>query len=71
MIMTERNFVLVLWILYERSYFLNPIWTMGGGGGLFGPDHQIINLSSKTALSSTSKLGNILFLFIGHILAEF
>ena len=33
-----------------------------GGGGLFGMDHQIIDHNSKTALSSTSKLGDFLFL---------
>ena len=44
---------------------------MGGGGGLFGPDHQVIDRNSKTALSITSKLGNFLFLSIRHILAEF
>ena len=48
----------------------NPI-TYGGGGGLFGPDHQIIDHNSKTALSSTSKLGDFLFLSIRHTLAEF
>ena len=48
---------------------LNPITY--GGGGLFGPDHQIIDHNSKTALSSTSKLGDFLFLSIRHILAEF
>ena len=42
-----------------------------GGGGLFGPDHQIIDHNSKTALSSTSKLGDFLILSIRHILAEF
>ena len=42
---------------------------MGGGG--VGPDHQIIDRNSKTALFSTSKLGNFLFLSIRHILAEF
>ena len=42
---------------------------MGGGG--VGPDHQIIDHNSKTALSSTSKLGDCLFLSIRHILAEF
>ena len=41
-----------------------------GGGGLFGQDHQIIDHSSETALSSTSKLGDFLFLAIRHILAE-
>ena len=47
---------------------LNPItW----GGGAFGTDHQIIDHNSKTALSSTSKLGDFLFLSIRHILAEF
>ena len=28
------------------------------GEGLFGPDHQIIDHNSKTALSNTSKLGD-------------
>ena len=28
------------------------------GGGLFGPDHQIIDHNSKTAPSGTSKLGD-------------
>ena len=46
----------------------NPITY--GGGGLFGPDHQIIDHNSETALSSTSKLGDFLFLSIRHILAE-
>ena len=37
----------------------NPItYNLPGGGGLFGPDHQIIDHNSKTALSSTSKLGD-------------
>ena len=49
----------------------NPITYGGGGGGLFGPDHQIIDHNSKTALSSTSKLGDFLFLSIRHTLAEF
>ena len=50
----------------------NPItYGGGGGGGLFGPDHQIIDHNSKTALSSTSKPGDFLFLSIRHILAEF
>ena len=43
----------------------------GGGGGGVGQDYQIIDHNSKTALSSTSKLGNFLFLSIRHILAEF
>ena len=47
---------------------LNPITY---GGGLFGTDHQIIDHNSKTALSSTSKLGDFLFLSIRHTLAEF
>ena len=47
---------------------LNPITY---GGGFFGPDHQIIDHNSKTALSSTSKLGDFLFLSIRHTLAEF
>ena len=33
----------------------------GGEGGLFGLDHQTIVNNSKTALFSTSKLGDILF----------
>ena len=42
---------------------------MGGGGeGVFGSDHQIIDHNSKTALSSTTKLGDFLFLSIRHIL---
>ena len=41
-----------------------------GGGGV-GPDHQIIDHNSITALSTTSKLGEFLFLSIKHILAEF
>ena len=48
----------------------NPI-TYGGGGRLFIPDHQIIHRNSKTALSSTSKLGDFYFLSIRHMLAEF
>ena len=36
--------------------YLNPITY--GGGGLFGKDYQIIDHNSKTALSSTSKLGD-------------
>ena len=43
----------------------------GGGGGAFCPDHQVIDHNSKTALSSTSKLGAFLLLSIRHILAEF
>ena len=42
-----------------------------GGGILVSPDHQIINHNYKTALSSTSKLGDLYFLPIRHILAEF
>ena len=54
----------------QSDVTINPI-TYGGGGGLFGPDHQIIDHNSKTALSSTSKLGDFLFLSIRHTLAEF
>ena len=43
----------------------------GWGGGLFGLDHQIIDHNSTMALSSTTKLGDFLFLSIRHILAEF
>ena len=50
---------------------LNPITYRGGGGGAFGPDHQIIDHNSKPALSIRSKLGDVLFLSIRHILAEF
>ena len=53
---------------FVRSSAINPITY---GGGLFGPDHQIIDHNSKTALSSTSKLGDFLFLSIRHTLAEF
>ena len=39
---------------------------------LFGQDHHnIIDHNSKMALSNTAKLGHVLFLSIGHILAEF
>ena len=55
--------------LWENSLFVNPI-TYGGGGGLFGLDHQIIDLNSKTGLSGASKLADFL-LSIRHILAEF
>ena len=41
------------------------------GGWLFGPDHHIIDYNSKTALSSTSKLGAFLFLSTRHILQNF
>ena len=34
------------------------------GGGLFGPDHQIIDPNSKTAQCGTSKLGDLQFLCI-------
>ena len=45
---------------------------MGGGGeGLFGPDHQIIDHKSETALFSISKLGDFLYLSIRKILAAF
>ena len=54
---------------FKPTVPLNPITY--GGGGLFGPDHQIIDHNSKTALSSTSKLGDFLFLSIRHTLAEF
>ena len=51
---------------------INPVTYGGGGGrGLFGPDRQIIDHNSETALCSTSKLGDFYFLSIGHILAEF
>ena len=48
---------------------VNPITY--GGGILVSPDHQIIDHNYKTALSSTSKLGDLYFLPIRHILAEF
>ena len=55
--------------------FINPITYCtrggGGGGGLFGPDHQIIDHNSKTALSNTSKLDDFSFLSIRHVLAGF
>ena len=44
----------------SSSLMLNPI-TYGGGGGAFGPDHQIIEQNPKTALSSTSELGDFYF----------
>ena len=50
---------------------INPLNPITYGGGLFGPDHQIIDHTSKTALSSTSKLGDFLFLSIRHTLVEF
>ena len=40
-------------------------------GVLFDLNYQIIDHNSQTALSSTSKLGDLLFLSIRHILAEF
>ena len=46
---------------------LNPI--THAGGGLFSMDHQIIDHNSKTAQSSTFKLGDFQCLFIRHILA--
>ena len=55
----------------DATPFPWPINPITYGGGLFGPDHQIIDRNSKTALSSTSKLGNFLFLSIRHVLAEF
>ena len=59
----------IAWDKYKTPIsILNPITY---GGGLFGPDHQIIDHNSKMALSSTSKLGDFLFLSIRHTLAEF
>ena len=46
---------------------INPITYEGG---LFGTDHQIIDQNSRTALSSTSKLGDFLFLSIRHIFGK-
>ena len=62
-------FSAVINTIKTRNNCFNPITY--GGGGLFGPDHQIIDRNSKMALSSTSKLRNFLFLSIRHILAEF
>ena len=45
----------------SNTSHLNPITYRRG---LFGPDHQIIDHSSKAAPSSTSKLGEVLFLSI-------
>ena len=59
--LTLRNQIVVI--------FINPIYVQEGG--LFGSDHQIIDHNTKTALSSTSKLGDLLLLSIRHILAEF
>ena len=42
-----------------QATVLNP---MTYGGRLFGQDHQIIDHNSKTALSSTSKLGDFYYL---------
>ena len=65
------HFCIILELVAYKLIFFNPITYGGGGGGLFGPDHQIIDHNSKTALSSTSKLGDFLFLSIRHTLAEF
>ena len=46
-------------------------WPYNLQGGLFGPDHQIIDHNSKTALSSTSKLGDFFVLSITHIFQNF
>ena len=51
--------------------FLSLPYNLPGGGGGVGPDHQIIDHNSKTAQSSTSKLGDFQFLSISDILAEF
>ena len=50
------------------TFTFSPI--TGGGGGLLGPDHQIIEHNYETALSSTSKLAAFLFLYINHIFSE-
>ena len=63
-----QSFIGLPLMVPEIIRVLNPITY---GGGLFGPDHQIIDHNSKTALSSTSKLGDFLFLSIRHTLAEF
>ena len=39
-----------------QSFRIDPVTYRGGG--LFGPDHQIIDHNSKTALSSTSRIGD-------------
>ena len=57
-------------IIKIKNRNLNPI-TYRACGGLFGPNHLIIDHNPKTALSSTSKLGDFLVLSIGHILAQF
>ena len=57
--------------LAKRYYIVlrvNPIAYRGGGG--VGLDHQIIDHNSKTALYSTSKLGDFDFLSIRQIFAE-
>ena len=41
-----------------------------GEGGLFGPNHQIINHNSKAALFNTSKLGDLFVLLENHENAE-
>ena len=61
-----------MWELKLAEQTFNPInYGGGGGGGLLGPDYQIIDHNSKTALSGTSKLGDFVLLSIRHILAEF
>ena len=45
--------------------------TVGGGGGLRSPDDQIINCRSKIPYSTTFKLRDFQFLFMGYTLAEF
>ena len=61
----------MVWGLCRNSVESDTFNPITYGGGLFGPDHQIIGHNSKTAPSSTSKLGDFLFLSIRHILAEF
>ena len=51
------TFDILLIVPWMLVFSINPITY--GGGGLFGPDHQIIDHNSKTALSSTSKLGDL------------
>ena len=65
-----QHFIVVIYPTVPTERF-KPYNLRGGGGGLFCPDHQIIDQNSKTALSSTFKLGDFLFLSISHILAEF
>ena len=69
-----KTYMDVFQLYFQNGYTqsLNPIaYGVGGGGGDFGPNLQIIDYNSKTAQSTTSNLGDFLFLSIRHNLAEF